>query len=664
MVDDQYQLTHTQAVSIHHAEIHQRFAGAGNRYQLFVTTKTPAQTSCQDDEADRKLAATMRHLRTITLPVGKVMQLNWVDWAIVGSFIFMSLTIGILVSRRAGGNTESFFLSGRNLPWWLLGTSMVATTFSTDTPNLVTNIVRTNGVSGNWVWWAFLLTGMLTAFVYARLWRSSNVMTDLEFYEIRYSGRAAGFLRGFRAIYLGLFFNMMIMAAVTLAVIKIGAVILGLTPLQTVLIAGVVTAIFSAAGGFLGVILTDLILFVVSMTGAVVAAVVAVNHPEVGGLNELLVHPNVVGKLSILPDFSNTELVMAVFIIPLAVQWWSVWYPGSEPGGGGYVAQRMLAAKNENHAIGAVAFFQFCHYALRPWPWIVVALASLVIFPDLDALRQAFPDLSESVIGHDLAYPAMLTFLPHGLLGLVIASLISAYMSTMSSQVNWGASYLVNDFYRRFIRPEASERELVLAGRLTTVLLMVIACTFALYLQNALQAFSILLTIGAGTGLLFILRWFWWRINAWSEISAMVISFVFALYFNFADLPGWSDWQKLLAGVVFTTIGWLTVTLVTPATHPKILRGFVRLVQPGGRGWRKVKQEARIDGEDLGSSAEKDHLPVALLNVLVASIAVYSALFAIGYGLYGNIMLCVILAVVSLCSGALVVHLWRQTQLA
>ena len=592
------------------------------------------------------------------------MQLNWVDWAIVGSFIFMSLTIGILVSRRAGGDTESFFLSGRNLPWWLLGTSMVATTFSTDTPNLVTNIVRTNGVSGNWVWWAFLLTGMLTAFVYARLWRRSRVMTDLEFYEIRYSGKAAGFLRGFRAIYLGLFFNMMIMAAVTLAVIKIGAVILGLTALQTVLIAGVVTAIFSAAGGFLGVILTDLILFVVSMTGAVVAAVVAVNHPEVGGLSELLVHPNVVGKLSILPDFSNTELVMAVFIIPLAVQWWSLWYPGSEPGGGGYVAQRMLAAKNENHAIGAVAFFQFCHYALRPWPWIVVALASLVIFPDLDALRQAFPDLSESVIGHDLAYPAMLTFLPHGLLGLVIASSISAYMSTMSSQVNWGASYLVNDFYRRFLRPDASEKELVLAARLTTVLLMVAACTFALYLQNALQAFSILLTIGAGTGLLFILRWFWWRINAWSEISAMVISFVFALYFNFADLPGWSDWQKLLAGVVFTTIGWLTVTLVTPATHPKVLRGFVRLVQPGGRGWKKVKQEARIDGEDLGSSAEKDHLPVALLNVLLASIAVYSALFAIGYGLYGNIMLCVILAVVSLCSGGLVVRLWRQTQLA
>ena len=487
-------------------------------------------------------------------------------------------------------------------------------------------------------------------------------MTDLEFYEIRYSGAAAGFLRGFRAIYLGLFFNVMIMAAVTLAAIKIGSVILGLEPLQTVLIAGVVTAIFSAAGGFLGVILTDLILFTVSMSGAVIAAVVAVNHPEVGGLSELLIHPNVADKLSILPDFSNKELVMAVFIIPLAVQWWSVWYPGSEPGGGGYVAQRMLAAKNENHAMGAVIFFQFCHYALRPWPWIVVALASLVVFPDLEALRQAFPGLSESVIGHDLAYPAMLTFLPHGLLGLVIASLISAYMSTMSSQVNWGASYVVNDFYRRFLRPGASEKELVLAGRLTTVLLMVIACTFALYLQNALQAFSILLTIGAGTGLLFILRWFWWRINAWSEISAMLISFAFALYFNFAHLPGWSDWQKLLAGVILTTIGWVTVTLLTPATDKHTLRGFVRLIQPGGNGWKKVKHQASIDGKDLGSGCEKDHLPVALLNVLLASITVYAALFAIGYGLYGNMTLCLGLMVTSMCGATLVLYLWRHSR--
>jgi len=588
------------------------------------------------------------------------MQLNGIDWAIIGSFILLSLFIGIMVSRRAGGNAESFFLSGRNLPWWLLGTSMVATTFSTDTPNLVTDIVRTNGVSGNWVWWAFLLTGMLTAFVYARLWRRSKVMTDLEFYEIRYSGKAAGFLRGFRAIYLGVFFNVMIMAAVTLAAIKIGAVMLGLSPLQTVLIAGVVTAIFSAAGGFLGVILTDLILFVVSMAGAITAAVVSVNLPEVGGLDALLAHPQVADKLSILPDFANTEMVMAVFIIPLAVQWWSVWYPGSEPGGGGYVAQRMLAAKNENHAMGAVVFFQFCHYALRPWPWIVVALASLVVFPDLDALRSAFPDMDPSVIGNDLAYPAMLTFLPHGLLGLVLASLISAYMSTMSSQVNWGASYVVNDFYRRFLRPDAQEKELVLAGRITTVLLMAIACTFALFLENALQAFGILLTIGAGTGLLFILRWFWWRINAWSEISAMLISFVLALYFSFADLPGWSDWQRLLAGVALTTLGWLTVTLLTPPASTDTLRGFVRLVRPGGSGWKKVETDALADGEDLRGGQEPDRLPGALLNVLLASVAVYSALFAIGYGLYGQTVLCLALVVLSAASSAIVVNSWLR----
>jgi Na+/proline symporter len=501
---------------------------------------------------------------------------------------------------------------------------------------------------------------MLTAFVYARLWRRSQVMTDLEFYEIRYSGRAAGFLRGFRAVYLGLFFNVMIMASVTLAAIKIGAVMLGLTPLQTVMVAGVITAVFSAAGGFLGVILSDLILFVASMAGAITAAVVSVNHPEVGGFDALLANPDVAGKLSILPDFSNSEMALAVFIIPLAVQWWSVWYPGSEPGGGGYVAQRMLAAKNEKHAMGAVVFFQFCHYALRPWPWIVVALASLVVFPDLESLRTAFPDMDPSVVGHDLAYPAMLTFLPHGLLGLVLASLISAYMSTMSSQLNWGASYMVNDFYRRFLRPTAGQKELVLAGRLTTVLLMAVAGTFALLLENALQAFSILLTIGAGTGLLFLLRWFWWRINAWSEISAMMISFVLALYFNFADLPGWSDWQRLLAGVLFTTIGWLAVTLLAPKTDERTMREFVKLVQPAGRGWKKVERAALADGEDLRDGKAPDNLPGALLNVLLASIGVYAALFAIGFGLYGQQALGLGLGVLAAACGLLVARRWTS----
>ena len=585
------------------------------------------------------------------------MHLQWIDGAIIIAWIALSLGIGVLVSRRAGGSSESFFLSGRNMPWWLLGTAMLANTLSTDTPNLVADIVRTNGVSGNWVWWAFLLTGMLTAFVYARLWRRSGVMTDLEFYEIRYSGRVAGFLRGFRALYLGVFFNVMVMASVTLAAIKIGAVILGLTPLQTVLIAGVATAVFATAGGFLGVVLTDLILFLLSMTGAVLAAVVAVNHPAVGGLGELLANPAVQGKLSMLPDFADTEMALAVFIIPLAVQWWSVWYPGSEPGGGGYVAQRMLAARNEQHAVGAVLLFQVAHYAVRPWPWILVALASLVVFPDLAALGAAFPHLEEGVIGHDLAYPAMLTFLPAGLLGLVLASLISAYMSTMSTQVNWGASYVVHDFYRRFLRPEATERELVRVGRIATVVLMAAACTFALVLENALQAFSILLTIGAGTGLLFILRWFWWRINAWSEIAAMVISFLVALYFNFADLPGWSEWQRLLAGVGVTTTGWLLITFLTPPTDAVTLRQFLQRVHPGGPGWAAVEQ-------DIGPASDEPepgvHLPIALLCVLLSAVGIYSTLFAIGYGLYGNSALAVGLGLLALITGVAVRALWRR----
>ena len=588
------------------------------------------------------------------------MQLELIDWLIIASFILISLGIGTYVSRRSGSNAETFFLSGRNMPWWLLGTSMVATTFSADTPNLVTNIVRTNGVAGNWVWWSFLLTGMLTAFVYARLWRRSKVMTDLEFYEIRYSGRAASFLRGFRAIYLGVFFNVMVMASVTLAAIKIGAVMLGLTPLQTVLIAGVITAIFSSMGGFLGVILTDLILFVISMTGAVAAAYVVVNLPEVGGLDNMLGNPAIADKLSMLPDFSNTEMALSIFIIPLAVQWWSVWYPGSEPGGGGYVAQRMLAAKNENHAMGAVIFFQFCHYALRPWPWILVALASLLVFPDLQSLQTAFPQMDPSVIDHDLAYPAMLTFLPHGLLGLVLASLISAYMSTMSTQVNWGASYIVNDCYRRFIRPEASGKELVRVGRIATVLLMLTSCTFALYLENAMQAFSILLTIGAGTGLLFILRWFWWRINAWSEVSAMVISFIVAIYFNFADLPEWSSWQKLLAGIAVTTIGWVAVTLLTPPTDKSTLRDFVRLVQPGGKGWVKVERDAIDEGQTLQTGHAPSNIADAVLCVLLASIGIYSVLFSIGYGLYGDTILSIALAVLAAVMAIIVFGKWRK----
>ncbi len=580
------------------------------------------------------------------------MNLAWYDWLIVAGFPATSLTVAFVVSRRAGTDSNSFFLSGRNLPWWLLGISMVATTFSTDTPNLVTEIVRTQGVAGNWAWWSFLITGMFTCFLYARLWRRSRVLTDLEFYELRYSGRAAAAVRAFRSIYLGVLFNVVVMALVTLAAIKISAAVIGLSPLQTVIGAGVVTVVFSALGGFIGVIITDLILFAASMAGAVAAAWVALSLPEVNGLANLLSLPQVAPKLSFLPDFSNAELTVALLVVPLAVQWWSVWYPGAEPGGGGYVAQRMLAARSELDAVGAVLLFQFAHYALRPWPWIVVALASLVVFPDLDSIRAAFPSIDPSIVNHDLAYPAMLTFLPHGLLGLVLASLVAAYMSTISTQLNWGASYVVNDFYKRFVNPKADERRLVLVGRLTTVMLMLIAGALALSLESAIQAFNILLTVGAGTGLLFLLRWFWWRINAFSEITAMAVSFAAALFFQFAELPGWSPHLKLVCGVAVTTFCWILASYACPQTDAETLKGFYRKVCPQGPGWRRVRNSL----EDEVEPPCGDSVPKSLLNVLLGCISVYSLLFAVGSAIYGHAVRAAILVAIGIVAGAVVLR--------
>ncbi len=525
-----------------------------------------------------------------------MVQLSSFDVVLIVLFFAITLFIGIYVSKQSGKSAAEYFLSGRNMPWWLLGVSMVATTFSTDTPNLVTDIVRTNGVSGNWVWWAFLLTGLLTVFVYAKLWRKSEVSTDIEFYELRYGGAPARFLRGFRAIYLGIIFNILAMSAVTLAAIKIGAIMLGLQPWETVIYAGTITVVFSALGGFKGVVYTDFILFFTAMAGALGAAYYLVGLPEVGGLEALLQHENVVGKLNILPDFSNTEALITLLIIPLAVQWWSSWYPGAEPGGGGYIAQRMLAAKNENHAIGATFFFNIMHYALRPWPWIIVALASLVVFPDIASIHKAFPLVAEDKLGHDLAYSAMLTKLPSGLLGLVLASLVAAYMSTISTHLNWGASYVVNDFYKQQINKNATEKQLVTVGRLATVTLMVCSALLALVLTNALQLFDIILMFGAGTGLIFILRWFWWRINAWSEISAMFVSGIVSILLNFTDLgiyffgdeglfPAWAKFPMI---VLVTTIVWVAVTFLTQAESKSVLQHFYKKIQPGGPGWQKL----------------------------------------------------------------------------
>lgn len=597
------------------------------------------------------------------------MLLNPGDWMFIIGFFIISLVVGLVVMRRAGANSEEYFAGGKSMPWWLLGISMVATTFSTDTPNLVTDIVRTNGVSGNWVWFAFLITGMVTVFIYAKLWKRSNVLTDIEFYELRYSGKTAAFLRGFRALYLGIFFNVMVMATVSLAAIKIGGVLLGISPEATIIVSGTIVVIYSMLGGLRGVLITDLFQFFVAMFGAVTVAVVAVGLPQVGGLSKLLSSEAVKGKLSILPNFSNTDLLMAVFIIPIAVQWWAAWYPGSEPGGGGYVAQRMFAAKDEKNAVNATLLYNIAHYALRPWPWIIVALASMVVFPDLASLQKAFPHVPADKLGHDLAYPAMISFLPHGLLGLVVASLAAAYMSTISTHLNWGSSYVVNDFYKRFVKKEASEKELVLVGRISTLCLMVISGLFALLLQNAFQAFKILLQIGAGTGLLFILRWFWWRINAVSEITAMIVSALVAAFFEFSyaglGFSGHEEWKKFVLGVAITTAIWISVTLLTKPTNKKTLFKFYRLINPGGPGWRTFLKTIEKDGTGIADikAKVKWDVPGGLLCVFFGCLIVYGALFSIGFWIYSNYTAAVIATITSLLSTVGLVKSWNRLRI-
>ncbi len=597
------------------------------------------------------------------------MELSTLDYSFIIVFFSIVLAIGVIVSKKSGKNTTEFFLSGRTMPWWLLGLSMVATTFSTDTPNLVTDIVRTNGVSGNWVWWAFLITGLLTVFVYAKLWRKSNVNTDLEFYELRYGGAAASFLRKFRAVYLGVIFNVITMSAVTLAAIKIGGIMLGLEPWQTVISAGLITVTFSALGGFKGVVYTDFLLFFVAMSGAIGAAYYLVNIPEVGGIQALMANENVIDKLSILPDFSNKQALITLFVIPLAVQWWSSWYPGAEPGGGGYIAQRMLAAKNENHAIGATFFFNIMHYALRPWPWILVALASLVVYPDVASIQEAFPMIANDKLGNDLAYSAMLTKLPSGLLGLVLASLIAAYMSTISTQLNWGSSYIVYDFYKQQINPHASEKRLVAVGRISTVILMVFSAALALLLQNALQLFEVLLVFGAGTGLIFILRWFWWRINAWSEITAMFASGIISIVLKFTSVGAYlfatetgifPDWSEYIFVVLLTTIIWMAATFLTKPETNEVLRSFYIKIQPGGPGWSKVVREAERDQQRIITTDEKWSVPSGITAMLMGCVLIYSCMFATGYWIYGYTLKASILTGVAIISGLLLARVWNK----
>jgi len=577
------------------------------------------------------------------------MTLSTLDWTIVGVYFTISLVVGIWASKQAGQDTKSFFLAGRNMPWWLLGVSMVATTFSTDTPNLVTDLVRQDGVAGNWVWWAFLLTGMLTVFVYAKLWRRSGVLTDIEFYELRYSGKAAAFLRGFRALYLGLVFNVLVMGAVSLAAVKFGEIVLGIPGWVTLAIACSITLAYSTLGGLKAVIITDFVQFTLAMIGSVWGMFYILGLPEIGGLSKLISHPNVIDKIALIPDLSDPNLWVPVLLVPLAVQWWASYYPGAEPGGGGYIAQRMFSAKDESNAVGATFLFNVAHYALRPWPWILIALSSLIIFPELSDIKNAFPNLSADKLGHDVAYPAMLTLLPSGLLGLVAASLIAAFMSTMSTQLNLGASYLVNDFYHRFIKPDASEKQLVMAGRLFTVVSIILGGGLGLLLTSAGQAFTLLLMIGAGTGMIYILRWFWWRINAYTEIVAMVSSIIIAGYFNFANV-GLEDWQKIIIGAVLTTVVWILATYFTPPDDEETLRNFVKKVNPGGPGWTKYSD---------GISSEPWPVPNGILCMVLGCVAVYGFLLGVGQLIYGQTGLGIIICGLGTVSSFGLYKLWK-----
>jgi Na+/proline symporter len=588
------------------------------------------------------------------------MALTTLDWIIVVVSLVVSFLPAIVMARRAGSSTAEFFTSGRSAPWWLVGVSMVATTFSTDTPNLVTNLVREKGVANNWAWWAFLLTGMMTVFFYARLWRRSNVLTDLEFYEIRYSGKAATFVRAFRAVYLGLFFNCVIMASVNLAAAKIANVMLGWPMWQTLLICAGLNIAFAATSGLWGVLVTDFIQFGIALSGAFAAAYFSLQQPEVGGLTGLFERiPQ--QTLHLLPDFGDWGLTLSVLIIPLTVQWWAVWYPGAEPGGGSYIAQRMLASRSENDALAGTLFFNFAHYAIRPWPWIIVALCSMLVFPELSDIARTFPYVDPKLIGHDMAYPAMLKFLPAGFMGLMIAGMLSAYVSTISTHLNWGTSYLVHDVYRRFMSPGESEAHYVLVGRIVTALLMVAAAGLTFVLDSARQSFELLMSIGAGTGLLYLLRWFWWRVSAWCEIASMVTSFAIALGFFIAVKGGASipSHVSLIIGVAITTVVWVAVAYLAPATDTAKLESFYRLVRPAGPGWTAIRART-------GLPPSTDSLPMAMMGGVLGCAFVYAALFGAGSFLYGNTTQALVWVAVFVGSGAglavILPRMWRSSE--
>ncbi|MCQ2914170.1 MAG: Na+:solute symporter [Alphaproteobacteria bacterium] len=572
------------------------------------------------------------------------MNLNPIDIGIIVSFLVITFIIGFSTTHSSGKNKEEFFLGGRSMPWWLLGFSMVATTFSVDTPNLVTNLVRTGGVSSNWSWWAMLPGGMLTVFLYANLWRRSEVLTDIEFYELRYSGKLATFLRKFRTVFIGLFFTIISIANITLALIKVCGVVLNFSPILTIVIAMGITTAFSAAGGLKGVLLSDMLLFVLAMIASVVSAIFVVNLPEIGGLStmiqKLAQSPENVNKMGIV-SFGSVSDFISMFLIPISLVWWSVWYAGAEPGGGSFVAQRMLAAKDENHAVKATLFFNILHYSIRPWPWMLVALASLVLYPNHEALVLALKGVvPEHQIGADVAYSLMINKIPHGWLGLVITSMVAAYVSTLSTLLNLSSGYFVNDLYVRFINPAASSKKQVFVGRFVTVVIAVLSAVFSLFLNNALDVFQFLLSFGAGTGLIFMLRWFWWRINALSELIAMISAFVFSIYFTFVHQHIFPNveisWAfSLVLQTILVTICWVVAAYLGPKTDKDTLIKFYKKTKPAGYGWNYVIKLAKEENIDVEVS-KKSLLKKSVFAAFCGTVMIYSILFLSGEFIYGR----------------------------
>ncbi|MCA3701369.1 MAG: Na+:solute symporter [Brevundimonas sp.] len=555
------------------------------------------------------------------------MQLSAVDWLVVALYFALNIAIGFYYKARAGKSVEEFFLSGRDVPWWLAGTSMVATTFAADTPLAVTGMVARYGVAGNWLWWNFVASGMLTVFFYARLWRRSGVTTDIEFSEIRYAGKPAAFLRGFRALYFGLPINCIVLGWVNLAMVKILMMILDVdkaTALGIVIGLIAVTSFISTLSGLWGVLVTDVVQFFIKMAMVIVLAYCAVD--AVGGMDQMLLKLAALdrakgiapggtgGVLSFVPDLNSPWMPMITFLVYISLNWWAVWYPGSEPGGGGYVAQRMMCAKDERHSLLATLWFNIAHYALRPWPWILVGLASIILYPDLADKESGYVKV-------------MIDHLPPSLRGLMVAGFAAAYMSTIATQLNWGASYIVNDFYRRFVRPEATEPQLVRVSQLITVLLTVVSAVVTFYMESISGAWKLLIVTGAGTGGVLLLRWYWWRINAWSEVVAMSVAFVVSVALQLvwgldSDNPEQFAYLMMIT-VGLTTAAWLAATFLTAPESRETLVAFYRRTRPSRTGWGPV---ARLAPDVKPAADGLDNL----LCWLCGCVMIYGSLFGIG----------------------------------